>query len=156
MDLTGFDLAQSLGVDSIEDLYPEEISFSIILSNNIIAAIGLVAGGLSLGLITVFGLIINGLLLGYVLPSHAFSEGIITTLALLVPHGIIEIPALLISAAIGLRIGHMILQRIKGTLIDRKELENLSLVFTFCTILIVLAAFIETYITFWMAENYFS
>ncbi len=85
------------------------LSMQIFLQN-ITASLVALFGGLVLGLGSVLVVIVNGFLIGFVITSLFFSGvNIIGWLAVilggLLPHGIFEIPAFLIAAALGLRLG---------------------------------------------------
>lgn len=87
---------------------PELIIF--ILENNIKNAfIGLISG-VVLGLIPFSTILINGYFLGYV-SFFAVSEAGGSILLRLLPHGIFELPALIISLALGLRFGMFIFSK---------------------------------------------
>ncbi|MFC6973865.1 stage II sporulation protein M [Halomicroarcula sp. GCM10025709] len=61
------------------------------------------------------GLVLNGLLIGVVVGLAGQELPSMVILALLLPHGIVEIPALLIVAAIGLRFGRLTVRYLRGT-----------------------------------------
>jgi stage II sporulation protein M len=79
--------------------------------NNLQASGLAIAGGLLVGLGPFLAAAINGFLLGYIIvgiPVLSGSDWLVSigTLAVgLIPHGIIEIPAFLLAAAIGLKLG---------------------------------------------------
>jgi stage II sporulation protein M len=81
-----------------------------ILLQNITASLVALFGGLLLGLGSILVVVVNGFLIGFIISSLLFS-GInilgwfVVVLGGLVPHGIFEIPAFLLAAALGLRLG---------------------------------------------------
>lgn len=74
----------------------------------------LVAGGAVLGLPTVFLLGYNAVMVGSITGTMAADVGPVLTVVLLLPHGIFELPALWIGAAVGLRWFHAVWLTAKG------------------------------------------
>jgi stage II sporulation protein M len=90
--------------------------FSIIFTNNLVAIYSTVIGGLLLGITPLISSVINGYVIG-VVAGLTLLQGQGTVLAAgLMPHGIIEIPALIIALAIGLRLGRFVFSILKGNL----------------------------------------
>ena len=84
----------------------------VILTSNLVAALMCVAGGVIFGLGTAAALVKNGLLMGAVIgATQAASPGSLGTLAgLLLPHGVLELPALVTCGAAGLKLGGALLR----------------------------------------------
>ncbi|ADG13969.1 protein of unknown function DUF95 transmembrane [Methanocaldococcus infernus ME] len=122
-----------------------------LLLNNLIADFLMLAGSITFGLSTFINLIFNGFNLG-LLVSNAYNSGMPTKLilALILPHGIFEIPAMLIAAIAGFKIPYEITLYLLDkkekpiTEEDIKEFLKLALI---SIILIIIAAFVEVYIT---------
>ncbi|WP_423793431.1 stage II sporulation protein M [Methanocaldococcus indicus] len=94
---------------------------SLILTNNLKVIFLMLAGSITFGLSTFINLIFNGFNVGVLIGSTFLTnEPLKLILALILPHGIFEIPAILISAIAGFKISY---------------------------ILIVIAAFVEVYVT---------
>lgn len=110
----------------------------ILLNNSFTCFLGIISGPL-LGIFPMFSAFINGGLLGW----FAQEEGPIVFLAI-VPHGIFEIPAFLLSAAIGLKLGREVFKR-KAERHLKKELKN-GLRFFLAVVLplLIIAALIES------------
>jgi stage II sporulation protein M len=75
-----------------------------IISNNLLASVEIIALGIFFGIFPIFALAINGLVLGYVY----FYVSDITPLkffSVILPHGLIELSALMIAITCGLRLG---------------------------------------------------
>lgn len=70
--------------------------------NNLQACLLMFLGGASFGLLTVFIISTNGLIIGSVLEMVRQEHSLVYVAAAIVPHGIFEIPAFLISGALGL------------------------------------------------------
>jgi stage II sporulation protein M len=77
----------------------------IIFINNAIKALGLVFLGILLGLPPVLFIGLNGFILGGLGSALESVNGWRYVMASFVPHGVIEIPAILLAAALGLTVG---------------------------------------------------
>ncbi len=79
----------------------------ILFANNVLASLQVMLLGIALGVPSLLGLLANGALLGYIMKSLTL-EGIpllpFIFLGML-PHGIFELPAFFLSAALGLKMG---------------------------------------------------
>ena len=94
------------------------IPLTLILPNNLKVIFLMLAGAIIFGLSTFINLIYNGFSFG-LLVSDAYNSGmpIKLILALTVPHGIFEIPAILISAVAGFKIPY----EVTLYLLDKKK-----------------------------------
>lgn len=90
-------------IKQTETLDVFELIRFIIFNNTKTAFSGIVLG-IFLGIFPLAILIINGYILGFVANKTVISEGILVLWRLL-PHGLFEIPAVLISLALGLKLG---------------------------------------------------
>jgi stage II sporulation protein M len=90
-------------VSQTDGLGPFELT-GFIISNNIKSAFVGLLFGIFFGIAPVFIAIINGYVLGYVIIKVASKTSFLIVWKL-VPHGIFEIPAILISLGIGIRLG---------------------------------------------------
>lgn len=81
------------------------VLFIIIFLNNTIKALGAIVLGLILGLPPIFFIGANGFIIGVTITALKSSMGYGVIAASLAPHGVIEIPLLLLSASLGLRVG---------------------------------------------------
>lgn len=77
----------------------------LIFVNNAVKALGLVLLGILLGLPPLLFIGLNGLILGGLGSALESVEGWTYVVASLVPHGVVEIPAILLAAALGLTVG---------------------------------------------------
>lgn len=123
--------------------YPSWITFlgffTVIFVNNAFTCFLDIILGPLIGIFPSFSAFINGGLLGWL----AQEEGPIVFLAI-VPHGIFELPAFLLSTAIGLRLGREVLKR-KEERHLKEELRNGLVVFlTVVLPLLFIAALIES------------
>ena len=128
--------------------------------NNFVSSFQMLVLGLFLGLSPLFTLLLNGSLLG-ALGSQLTAENVPFTffLAGLLPHGIPELAAFFICAAMGLKLGvHATISPLPGK--NRlasikfiwKEIISLLPLIVF---LLIAAAFIEIYITKTILESFF-
>ncbi len=133
-----------------------EYNFIDILINNIKVIIINLLGGFLLGSIVVTNTFLNGVNLGTFL--KLFVDGNITPLhaiLLIFPHGIFEIPAIIIAGAAGFKIPYEIVRYLAGrkeqilTKEDFKEYLTLALI---SIVLIVIAAWIEANVTLKIAK----
>jgi len=95
-------------------------------------------------------IMVNGFVLGLV-ASLAIGSGadIITVVLAILPHGIFELPALIYSAVVGTELGLWIIQKFffkKGRSVE-EVLIGLLFSITIIVILLLIAAFIETFVT---------
>ena len=128
---------------------PPIIIMLIIFAKNLFTSAMAMFLGLGLGIIPLVVVSSNGFLLGIVGYDAVEKAGISFLLAGILPHGIIELPVVLVSIAIGFRLGYLL------TLTLTREKANLSgeiktafhILVRWVAPLLFLAAAIETFIT---------
>jgi len=79
--------------------------FLIIFINNAVKALGIIFLGILLGLPTLLFIGLNGFILGGLGSALESVNGWRYVIASFVPHGVIEIPVILLAAALGLTVG---------------------------------------------------
>jgi stage II sporulation protein M len=79
--------------------------FFIIFINNAIKALGIIFLGILLGLPTLLFIVLNGFILGGLGSALESVNGWRYVMASFVPHGVIEIPVILLAAALGFTVG---------------------------------------------------
>ncbi|WP_324661556.1 stage II sporulation protein M [Haloarcula sediminis] len=124
--------------------------------NNLVAMLALALGAVSLGLVTVFGLVLNGLLIGAVVGIAVQQVDPLVVAMLILPHGVLEIPALLVASAVGLRFARLTVRYIRGLeerLLTRRDLREAGWLLAISALLIVVAAYIEANVTIELAET---
>ncbi len=121
----------------------------IIFLNNALKSLAAIFLGVGFGIFPLYLVAINGEAVGIVTNIFSREKGILYVLAALLPHGIIEIPAILISAGMGLRLGHMVYLSLRGLQTDIRSELRLSIRFYIRVIapLLFIAAMVETFIT---------
>jgi stage II sporulation protein M len=105
-----FEMLKKLS-DTIKTLNPPVLQalvlvFLIFLNNALKSLLAIVLG-IGFGLFPLFLVEYNGKIVGFVAGLFSKQQGILFVAAALLPHGIIEVPMVLISAGIGLRMGYM-------------------------------------------------
>ncbi len=127
---------------------PLAIMMIIFLKNLLASAMAMLLG-LGLGLIPLMVVTSNGFLLGIVGYSAVQKVGWLYLAAGILPHGIIELPVVLVSIAIGFRLGHLLILSI---LKEKSDLSGeirvaVHFLIRWVTPLLFLAAAVETFIT---------
>jgi stage II sporulation protein M len=132
-----------------------DLALQIFIQNIIASAIALF-GGILLGLGSILVVGVNGIVIGYVVAwILSLDEMNLTTTLLfliggLVPHGIIEIPAFLIAATIGLRLGWEWMQNSSSGVSGKVFVRNLKNSFYIIPLILVMlfvAALIEVFVS---------
>ncbi|MBC7115275.1 MAG: stage sporulation protein [Archaeoglobi archaeon] len=124
-----------------------EMMLYILINNSLKTFLAIVLG-VFLAIFPVFFLFSNGFIIGMLYELTKEKFGLLGYLLAILPHGILEIPALLISGALGIRMGYISIQALRGMASFREELRGaleayLKLIFP----LLLVASFIETFIT---------
>ncbi len=121
-----------------------------IFANNTINSFIAMLLGTFFGIWPVIFILVNGYFIGVVVFSSVQEYGILVVLFALLPHGIIELPMIFISASMGLRLGVLAFQKIFRIKDIRFKYELFSAIRFFVTVIVPLlfiAAIIETFIT---------
>ncbi|MFZ3059031.1 MAG: stage II sporulation protein M [Candidatus Methanoperedens sp.] len=132
----------------ITQLDPFERMFAIFKNNAINSLLALILG-IGFGFVPFFLVAVNGLFLGMVAEVFSTEKGVPFVLAAILPHGIIELPMVFLSAAIGLRLGYEMYRFLKGERTNLKQEFKQGLWFYLVRILPLLfvAAVVESYVT---------
>lgn len=132
-----------------------ERSAVFFLRHNVAVALQLAAGALTGGVWTAYLLLYNGFLAGAVLVEAAVSLGTLTAAALIVPHGVLELPALWLAGGVGARWVHYGWRVATG---DRDGpggpglLRDTAVVLVSVVVLLAAAAVVEAHVTLALAE----
>lgn len=124
-------------------------TFLMILQNNVEAMLLIVALGIFAGFFSLTFLLANGFILG-VFAYLFYMKGLFILFIMgIVPHGIIEIPCMLFSAAIGFQLGKTVVRKIfrKKESLTMELSEGIKFAVTIIVPALVVAALIETYVT---------
>ncbi|HII67920.1 MAG TPA: stage II sporulation protein M [Thermococcaceae archaeon] len=135
----------------------EKVSFSYIFTNNFKAALILSFGGtLTFGGLAFLNLVLNGMNLGALFYEALSSNDLNVFLLLTIPHGIFEIPALIIAGSAGFKILHELLRFALGKkkeMITEEDAKEFFKLVGVSIALIFIAAIIESKITLKLAEQ---
>ncbi|WP_027415378.1 stage II sporulation protein M [Aneurinibacillus terranovensis] len=135
-------------------------TFWIIFKNNVLAAASMVGLGIFfIGIYPIIGLVMNGIILGFLLkmyqmdgvnPLELFAVGIL-------PHGILELTAIIFAASIGIKFGVVVFQWFAGLFVPSNRavvstrfhdmLKDLPIIISTVVVMLFLAAIIESTIT---------
>ncbi|ELY46268.1 stage II sporulation protein M [Natronorubrum sulfidifaciens] len=152
-------IMEEFGEDELSGEGTLELSATFFIVNNTPPFLAAIAGALTLGFVTLLIMVFNGVLVGNIVAVTGTETGLGVIIALLVPHGIFELPALFIAAGVGFRFVHRVGQRIAGsrdTLFTKRYLVRTTALVGFAWLILVLAAFVEAYITFLIADALFA
>ncbi len=127
---------------------PLYIMLTIFLNNSFVSLLSLVLG-MALGIFPLIFIAFNGYFVGVVSYIVGQQKGFLFIFLALLPHGIIELPMVFLSASTGLRLGyHVFLYFIgKPTELKKEFLGGLKFYFQLIMPLLLVAAIIETFIT---------
>lgn len=124
---------------------------------NITVSLVAVAGGIIAGLVPFFVLSINGFVVGYVVTSvvvlgnSTILGNLLFSVLALLPHGVIELPAIILACAVGLRLGlNWAWQEINsgtGLVTFKQDLKNAVFSLPLIAVALGLAAIIEVFVT---------
>lgn len=124
--------------------------FTTLFLNNWRAATLMMALGPLLGLFPLIGLLINGSLVGVIV--GLMSDRPLILMVSILPHGIIELPAIFISAAFGMKLGWCWLRKppspsTRGSVFRSNLSTIVRFIWPLVTILLILSAIIEVTVT---------
>jgi stage II sporulation protein M len=140
------DIAET--VERLMSLSPSQLLIIIFLNNSIKCLIAMVLG-IALGLPPLIFICFNGYLVGLVVAALRSTIDPLIIIASLVPHGIIEIPVLLLSSAMGIAIGFESFKwLVKRESAVRSRLKwCLGIYLKWCILALLAAAIIEIFLT---------
>lgn len=131
-------------------LYPDTFTVWSIFSNNVVALAVIAGGVVSFGLVTVVGLFLNGLLIGTVVYLGGANGELDQVLALVLPHGIVELSAFFVVGGVAYRITWQLISYLRGVVphpITRQEALEAAGLCAGAVLAIALAAWIEAELT---------
>ncbi len=124
--------------------------FLVIFLNNAIKALLAIIFGLLI-FVPVGFVAYNGWIIGIVVCEQVRTSGYMPVVAGILPHGIIELPMIIVSAALGTRLGMMAFLRMNGTVSSKDIISEIKWSVRFylrwILPLLFVAALIETFIT---------
>src|SRR5581483_3047856 len=121
-----------------------------IFLNNAVKTLVVIVAGVFAGILPLIFLLINGYVVGIVFHATVHTEGLWTFVAAVAPHGVLELPAVLLGTSIGLMMGARAVRKfIKKENIELSSQLARGMRF-FATVivpLLVVSALIEAFIT---------
>lgn len=134
--------------------------FVFIFLNNTLKSILVVFAGIAFAVIPIGFLIMNGMVLGYLGALQVKDDSLWILVKSILPHGIIEIPAVIVASAFGIRLGMIAFKGLAGLIREpsrrlfREEIKFfLKMSVPLCillTVSLLIAAIIETTVTPWV------
>jgi len=127
---------------------------ALILLNNAVKALAATLFGIILGLPPLLFVGINGFVMGAVISGVGAEKGLKFVLASLAPHGVIELPLLLLSAALGIGVGWESIRWLarKESSVRRRLGQNLLICVKWVLPGLAIAALIEIFVTPWIVR----
>lgn len=142
--------------------------FIFIFLNNAIKSVLTMFLGAFFGVYPIFFIAVNGLVIGFIVKLTL--DGTMTyslfdlIFKLLLPHGILEIPVLIIVTAYGLRLGKLLFNTLGALMFNHDKLDTVGknyvqtlkrcgVMAVYATILLFVAAIIESTFTAWLATT---
>ncbi|MCK9862700.1 stage II sporulation protein M [Paenibacillus sp. ATY16] len=153
--------------ESLEQTENPTLAFMVfIFLNNAIKSIFIIYIGAIFGIIPIFFLVLNGMVVGFLLQHVAETQGtgdMLTVVLGLLPHGIIEIPAIVVACAYGMKFGILLLKAIGRLVIPGKEagksgreIEYFMIrsvpVVVILTVALLVAAVVESTVSVWVSS----
>lgn len=153
----GFYLGEDLDPSALEELagvFPdiENTSilglFAFIVINNIGKSLLFMLLGLILSVPPTLFVIINGFFIGWLTYSVSLERDLGFVILALLPHGIVEVPAILMSMSMGMGLGYQVINKIRGLPGLGEEWRNAwSLYLWRIAPLLIIAAILEVTLT---------
>ncbi|WP_164821462.1 stage II sporulation protein M [Paenibacillus koleovorans] len=153
------ELAQSISNKPHSQLY----LFGFIFLNNAFKSLLIVFSGVLLAFVPIFFLVINGMIIGYLAFHQAEADQLGLLLKGILPHGVIEIPAIIVASAFGIRLGAIMFKGLlsafssRGRTLFREEMRMFwKIAPALCVLLVgslLVAAIIESTFTPWLMQQ---
>jgi stage II sporulation protein M len=122
--------------------------FIKLFANNFEACILLFLGGASFGIITIFIMSLNGIVIGAIMEIVSKDHTPIYVAAAILPHGVFEVPAFILSGALGILLAQSLTAEWYGGADTAAEAKTFARIFGMYVLpLVVAAAFVEAFIT---------
>jgi peptidoglycan/LPS O-acetylase OafA/YrhL/uncharacterized membrane protein SpoIIM required for sporulation len=119
-----------------------------IFVNNVLNCFAAMILGIFLGVAPLVFIISNGMTLGCFMSAALPETSVLYIMAGSIPHGLFEIPAILLSSAIGLKLGYSLIRSIIGKKGLVREIRKSLRAFIYLILpIIAIAAVVETFIT---------
>ena len=126
-----------------------QLAAAIFLNNALKTLLAILLGSL-FGVIPAVILLANGIALGVIFSLSVESRGLWLSLLSILPHGLLELPAVFLGTSIGLMVGGHVIKRLSGQAEATLGSELLQGFRFFCTVIIpllLIAALVEAFLT---------
>jgi len=153
----GFYLGDKIPGEALEDALGalpdlENLSlpmlFLFIFANNLFKSFIWMVLGVLLSAPPLFFTVLNGFFIGWISHSVTVKNGLAFTAAALLPHGVIEIPTILLTSAAGMGLGYQLINRLRGRGSIKAEFGKALRLFLWRIVpLLFIAAAIEVTVT---------
>ena len=132
----------------VKELDPLKL-FALIFLNNSLKSLLAMVTGFFFGIFPVLFIFLNGFFIGVVVFVKSQEIGLPNVILLLLPHGIFEIPAVLLASSYGVWLGGIFYEKVRGEDVSIGDAYRLALkkFLTRIVPVLLLAAFIETFVT---------
>jgi stage II sporulation protein M len=151
-------------VEKMESMENTQVMmFLFIFINNFLKSLLAVFLGALFGLFPVFFLVSNGLILGFVVSATGEAGGNVWAMVIkgILPHGVLELTAIMIASAFGLRYGVLVLRELGAALRGRTTRSGdlkafhgtFKRLISFLFFALLLAAFIESTVTYFLVRG---
>jgi len=136
-------------VKSFRGLSKLELAAAIFLNNTLKTVLAILLGSL-FGIIPAVFLLGNGIALGVIFSVSVQMRGVWLSLLSIVPHGLLELPAVFLGTSIGLMVGSRVMKqffRPPETTIGSELVQGLRFFITVILPLLFIAALVEAFLT---------
>jgi len=126
-----------------------ELAAAIFLNNTLKTVLAILLGSL-FGIIPAVFLLGNGIALGVIFSLSAQTRGLWLSLLSIVPHGLLELPAVFLGTSIGLMVGSRVMKQFFSrpeTTIGSELVQGLRFFITVILPLLFIAALVEAFLT---------
>ena len=157
-ELLEAEFGDELGEEGMPGGAEFELTATFFITQNTPPFLLAIVGAFSLGILTFVVMVFNGVLVGNIALGAGAELGFGQILALLIPHGVFELTALFVTAGIGFRLVHRFGQRLLGSresFLTKAYVYETTMLVVYAWFVLVLAAFVEAYLTIPIAELLF-
>jgi len=136
-------------VKNFRGLSKLELAAAIFLNNTLKTVLAILLGSL-FGIIPAVFLLGNGIALGVIFSLSGQTRGLWLSLLSIVPHGLLELPAVFLGTSIGLMVGSRVMKqffRPPETTIGSELVQGLRFFITVILPLLFIAALVEAFLT---------
>jgi len=131
----------------VRDMNPASIFLIIFLNNSAKALMAMLAGFL-FGIFPIFFVILNGYLIGLVAYVKGKEMGFDVVALTLIPHGVLEIPAIIFACSYGVWLGKQFWRAMNGEIVFRNAvIHALRKYLKIVLPMLLIAAIVETFVT---------